>query len=177
MAVTDPPLEFTRKHFPLRLGGLDFSPLFLLIAIQLLRTSIKYSLLYLSGGGPAIGLFGVVALAILQLLKGLVWIIIAVMIARVIMSLINPSPYNPLVMAVYAISQPLLAPFRRTIPNGPGGLDLKAIIAIVVLYLIMNVLLTNLEHTIIVWLSGQVSIFPQVPAPSPGPSGSGSRLL
>ena len=41
----------------------------------------------------------------------------------------SPDPYNPVVQTIYGISEPLLDPFRKFIPN-LGGLDISPIIAL-----------------------------------------------
>jgi YggT family protein len=150
--ATEPALVLTRRLIPITLGGLDFSAFILLLALYFLRTLFIGSLTYLARGGPSIGLLGILALALIEVLQGLAGFFMLLMLARAIVSVVNPSPYNPLVMALYALTEPLVAPLRRKIPTGPGGLDLKAVIVGVVLYLINAVILTNLIMTINPWL-------------------------
>jgi YggT family protein len=52
-----------------------------------------------------------------------------IIILGALLSWFSPDPYNPLVQAVYALSEPLLLPFRRIIPN-LGGLDFSPLIAL-----------------------------------------------
>jgi YggT family protein len=52
-----------------------------------------------------------------------------VIIAGAILSWVSPDPRNPIVQALYGISEPLLAPFRRLLPN-LGGIDLSPILAL-----------------------------------------------
>lgn len=52
-----------------------------------------------------------------------------VIIAGALLSWVSPDPYNPIVQAIYGISEPFLAPFRRIVP-GLGGLDISPIIAL-----------------------------------------------
>jgi YggT family protein len=52
-----------------------------------------------------------------------------IIILGALLSWFSPDPYNPLVQAVYALSEPLLLPFRRIIPNF-GGLDFSPLIAL-----------------------------------------------
>jgi YggT family protein len=64
-----------------------------------------------------------------------------IMVIRLIMSLVNPSFENPLVLFIYAVTEPLLSPLRRWFPYGPRGLDVKALvflIAMVVAYLLLD---------------------------------------
>ncbi len=47
----------------------------------------------------------------------------------VFLSWVSPDPSNPVVQAIYGISEPLLSPFRRFVPL-LGGLDISPIIAL-----------------------------------------------
>lgn len=58
-----------------------------------------------------------------------------VIIAGALLSWVSPDPYNPIVQAIYGISEPLLAPFRRFSPN-LGGLDISPIFAIICFWVI-----------------------------------------
>ncbi|MEW6664809.1 MAG: YggT family protein [Thermodesulfobacteriota bacterium] len=52
-----------------------------------------------------------------------------VVIVGALLSWVSPDPSNPVVRAIYGLSEPLLAPFRRIIPL-IGGLDLSPIVAL-----------------------------------------------
>ena len=52
-----------------------------------------------------------------------------VIIVGALLSWVNPDPYNPVVETIYGISEPLLTPFRKLVPNF-GGLDISPIIAL-----------------------------------------------
>ena len=56
-------------------------------------------------------------------------------VVRVISSWLPISPYSPWVRWSYLLSEPILAPFRRIIPN-LGGLDISPIVA----YILLNIL-------------------------------------
>jgi len=58
-----------------------------------------------------------------------------ILIARVFMSWFNPSPNNPMVKFVMRLTEPVLAPIRRMLPN-MGGLDLSPIIVFIALILL-----------------------------------------
>ena len=63
-----------------------------------------------------------------------------VIIAGALLSWVSPDPSNPVVQAIYAISEPLLRPFRRITPN-LGGIDISPIIALFVFNFVGNILL------------------------------------
>ncbi len=51
---------------------------------------------------------------------------------RAILSWIRPDPYNPIVRALNAITDPILDPLRRIIPR-MGMMDISPLVAIIVL--------------------------------------------
>ena len=68
----------------------------------------------------------------------LVWVLIAGIFARVLLSWIpmgDGSQLNPLIAIVYQITEPILAPLRRIIPR-IGIFDLTPTIAIIILFVI-----------------------------------------
>ena len=69
-----------------------------------------------------------------------------VIIAGVLLSWVSPDPSNPIVQAIYGISEPLLRPFRRFVAL-LGGLDFSPLIA-----LFCFQILGNLAQQIIVGL-------------------------
>lgn len=68
-----------------------------------------------------------------------------ILIIRIIMSWINPDPYNEIVQIIYRISDPILAPFRR-LPLQMGGIDFSPILAFVVLSVLRNFIVNILYH-------------------------------
>ncbi len=58
-----------------------------------------------------------------------------VIIAGALLSWVSPDPRNPIVQAIYSISEPILSPFRRFTPN-LGGIDISPIFGIIALQLI-----------------------------------------
>lgn len=61
-------------------------------------------------------------------------------LGRVIISWVNLSPYNPIVVALYQITEPILAPIRRVLPQ-TGMIDLSPMIAIILMGIVRQVLL------------------------------------
>ena len=56
------------------------------------------------------------------------WLIII----RVLLSWFRHNPYNPFIRFIYEITEPVLAPFRKIIPN-LGAIDISPIVAIIAL--------------------------------------------
>jgi len=68
-------------------------------------------------------------LAILQIYS---WLILA----RVILSWVNPNPRNELLLMVYRVTEPVLGPLRRLIPL--RGIDLSPLLAWLLIQLVMR---------------------------------------
>ena len=54
------------------------------------------------------------------------WLIIA----RALLSWVNPDPYNPIVRFLYNVTEPVMSLLRRRVPVVFGGLDLSPLIVI-----------------------------------------------
>ena len=65
------------------------------------------------------------------------------LIISVILSWVAPGSYNPGAQLVNQICEPLLAPFRRLLPN-LGGLDISPIFAFIALNLLDRFVIGNL---------------------------------
>lgn len=55
------------------------------------------------------------------------------------MSWFSPSPYNPIVKVVYAVTEPVLAPVRRILPP-MGGMDLSPIVVFFILMFLQRLI-------------------------------------
>ena len=71
---------------------------------------------------------------ILSTILTLYWYII---LARVLMSWFNPNPYNPIVDAIYRLTEPVLSPIRRMLPS-MGGFDLSPLVVFFILMFLQN---------------------------------------
>ena len=61
-----------------------------------------------------------------------------VIIARALISWVNPDPYNPIVQFLYRITEPVLTPIRRLIPIYKIGIDISPIIVIMAIFFLQN---------------------------------------
>lgn len=156
--LTDPVLNLGRRFFPLILGGIDFSPIVVIILLQLVGWVLGTWLIALGQGSPAFILAPLLALAVVELLNSIAWILIILMALRLIMALVNPSPYNIVVQVVYSLTEPLLAPLRRLLPPGPGGMDLRPVLFLGMTILIQWVVLGALMVASLGWLKQVVQI-------------------
>ncbi len=70
-------------------------------------------------------------------------IVYFVLVIRIILSWVNPDPYNEIVRIIYRISDPLLAPFRK-LPLRVGGMDFSPIVAFLVLSVLKSFIINIL---------------------------------
>ncbi len=85
------------------------------------------------------GLGNAVIGALVQVVDLLLSLYVWIIIARAIISWVNPSPYHPVVRFLYRVTEPVLRPVRRIIPP-IYGIDFSPVIVIFVIYLIKNIL-------------------------------------
>ncbi len=74
------------------------------------------------------------------LLTFYMWIIIA----RAILSWVNPDPYNPIVRFLYSATEPVLYAIRRRLPISFGGIDFSPLIVILIIMFLDNFLVPSL---------------------------------
>ena len=85
-------------------------------------------------------------IAIATVLGMLITLYTYVIIARAIISWVNPDPYNPIVRFLYNVTEPVLYRVRRTIPFAyAGGIDFSPLIVILGLYFLQIFLVRSLQ--------------------------------
>ena len=86
-------------------------------------------------------LLGAIA-SVLQLILTLyMWIVIA----RALISWVNPDPYNPIVRFLYNATEPLLYRVRRSLPVFAGGFDLSPLVVLLAIYFLQAFLVSSLR--------------------------------
>ncbi len=70
------------------------------------------------------------------------WIIIA----RAVVSWVNPDPYNPIIRFLNAVTEPVLYQIRRRLPISFGGIDFSPIIVILVIIFVQSFLVQSLAQ-------------------------------
>jgi YggT family protein len=79
--------------------------------------------------------FAATAITIVNFVAEAIYVLI---LARIIVSWLPISPWNPVVRWLRIIVDPILRPFRRILPS-IGGLDLSPLLAILVVFFVANV--------------------------------------
>jgi YggT family protein len=140
-ALTDWAAKPLRRVLP-GWRGIDWSTL---VLAWLAQFAWLVALRFLVGGG---GLAGTIAatlalLALVELLKAAVWLLIIVVFAQAILSWTMPE--GPLAGLLNALTFRFLRPLRRVIPPLGGTLDVTPLILIVLLQLVLIVPVPWLE--------------------------------
>ena len=79
------------------------------------------------------------SLSLLQVVVGLLNVYTWVVIARALVSWVNPDPRNPIVRFLVLVTEPVLRPFRKLVPpHKTGGLDLSPLLVILLLQFVKN---------------------------------------
>ncbi len=130
--ATQPLLKPLRRVVP-SMFGLDMSSLVLALILQILLFVVV--ILLLTGYVPLTPLL--LPWALIGIFSLFLKIIFWSMIISVILSWVAPGSRSPGAELVYQITEPVLAPFRRLIPN-LGGLDISPIFAFIAIQLIQG---------------------------------------
>ncbi len=125
--VTSPLLKPLRKIIP-GLGGMDFAAVVLAYLTWLVQSII---LMLLQGQGVSPALFIV---ALIQLILGALSLYTWLIIFRVIASWLNPNNYNPAIVVLFQLTEPVLTKIRQRLPTNQSGLDFAPMIAILILF-------------------------------------------
>lgn len=131
--VTSPALRPIRRLIP-GYGGMDLAALVLVWLLSTLELAILALLVGLDRS--LIGAFG---WAIPSLLELFINIFLFAILIRVILSWVNPDPYNPAVALLTHLTDPIMRPAQRLI-RPIGGIDLSPMLVMVGLVL-LNMLL------------------------------------
>src|SRR5438477_12727361 len=83
-------------------------------------------------------------LAIARLLELVINAYIWIIIARAIISWVNPDPYNPIVRFLYRVTEPVLRPIRHRLPV-TMNLDLSPLVVLLALKIVEWVVVESLR--------------------------------
>ncbi|MFV8770245.1 YggT family protein [Yersinia enterocolitica] len=127
--ITQPIVGPLRRVIP-SLGPIDSASLLLAFLLM----TIKYPLLVLiQSGSMSLSLYNLL-FGIISLVKAAGYLIFWVMIIRALMSWVSQGR-SPMDYLLHQLTEPLMAPIRRILP-AMGGIDLSAMVVILILYLI-----------------------------------------
>ena len=134
--ATDPVVRVLRSFIP-GYRGVDFSSLILAFIVQFLAISV--TILLYGGAIPSVGF--IITWSFIGVLNFIILFYYYALIASIVMSFVmmfsgNMNPH-PILLLVWQITEPIMAPFRRVIPP-MGGLDFSPIFIFLIIGLIRN---------------------------------------
>jgi YggT family protein len=81
-----------------------------------------------------------IAVVLHYVLHFYMWIVIA----RAVLSWVNPDPYNPIVRFIHNVTEPVLYRIRTKLPLNFGGIDFSPIIVILGIIFLQNFVVNSL---------------------------------
>ena len=126
--ATNPVLMPLRKVIP-AWRNLDIAG----IALAWLVTALKLVLLYATVG-QTLGVLGLAVLALADLNDFVLLLYIVLVLARVVISFAGADSYHPIVPPILQLTEPVMKPFRRLLPN-VGGLDFSPVVVLLAITL------------------------------------------
>ena len=137
--ATQPLLKPLRRFIP-SIAGLDTASLVLAVLVQLLLMVVTLSLM---GFNPVSVIPQLLVWSLIGVTSLFFKVFFFALIVSVILSWVAPGSYNPGAQLVNQLCEPLLAPFRKLLPN-LGGLDISPIFAFIALNLVDRFVIGNL---------------------------------
>ena len=95
---------------------------------------------------------GYFLMALAKVIGMLLTIYLWIIIARAVLSWVNPDPYNPIVRFIHSVTEPVLYPIRRKLPVSYGGIDFSPIIVFLAIMFLNNWLVPSIERFSAVFL-------------------------
>lgn len=84
-------------------------------------------------------------LALAQLVNLVLQAYFWIIIARAVLSWVNPDPFNPIVRFLYRVTEPVLRPIRRRLPTMQMGLDLSPMVVLLAIYFLQSFVVESLR--------------------------------
>lgn len=88
---------------------------------------------------------GNLILALANLLHLVLMAYFWIIIARAVLSWVNPDPFNPIVRFLYRVTEPVLRPIRYRLPTLAMGIDLSPMVVILAIYFVDTFLVYSLR--------------------------------
>jgi YggT family protein len=131
--ATQPIVAPMRRLLP-SIGRLDTATL----VLALLVAGLKIVTLNMVLGGTGLNIMSIVVVSFVIVIKEILTLVMYVLILRAIMSWVSQGN-NPMELVLGQLTEPMLAPIRKRMPE-MGGLDLSVMVVIVVLLFIQKLL-------------------------------------
>ncbi len=135
--ITNPPLKLLRRFIP-GLFGIDLASVVLILLVSFLKFFLLTSV-----AGQQIAPGALLVWSMAEALSITCWTLLIAIFVRAIVSWIAPQSHHPVLRLLDGLSEPMLRPFRRLLPN-MGGLDLSPIFAIIGINLVQKLIVNPL---------------------------------
>jgi len=139
--ATKPALNPLRRIIP-GFSGIDTASL---VLAWLVITAEQLAILAITGLG--FQLLAAALLAIPEMISLIINIFLFAILIQVIVSWINPGSYNPVIGLIHSLTEPLLSPVRRWMPD-MGGLDLSPMVVMVGLVVLEMLLIPPIRQVL-----------------------------
>lgn len=128
--ITEPAFSFMRQKMPfVVIGGIDLSPLVLIISLQLIVSILS----------------GNILLSVVGIISSIIYSYIILAIIAVILSYVDVNPYNPIVQTINRLTQPVFSFIRQKLPFLViGGIDLSPLVVIFGLQVLDTLIVSTL---------------------------------
>lgn len=140
--LTSPVLRPLRQVIP-GYAGMDLAALVLVWLLKAVELALLVLVL-----GLSVSAFGALGWALPAIVQLFINIFLFAILARVILSWVNPDPYNPAVSLLGRLTDPIMRPAQRLI-QPIGGIDLSPMLVLIGLVLLEMLLVPPLK-----WLVG-----------------------
>jgi YggT family protein len=89
-------------------------------------------------------IFGDILVAVSKVLNVVLTFLWIIILARAILSWVNPDPYNPIVRFIHNVTEPILYQVRKRLPFQFGGMDVSPLIVFLAIILIQEIVIHRL---------------------------------
>lgn len=72
------------------------------------------------------------------------WAYMWAFIIRAVLSWVSPDPYNPIVRALYSVTEPVLSRLRRRLPLFAGSIDFAPLVVVLVIVFLQRFVVRTL---------------------------------
>jgi YggT family protein len=72
------------------------------------------------------------------------WAYMWAFILRAVLSWVSPDPYNPIVRALYSVTEPVLSLLRRRLPLFAGSIDFAPMVAVLLIVFLQRFIVRTL---------------------------------
>ncbi|NLX53225.1 MAG: YggT family protein [Deltaproteobacteria bacterium] len=83
-------------------------------------------------------------IAIARIIDILLTVYLWIIVARALISWVNPDPYNKIVIFLYRITEPVLRPIRRIIPRHSLPIDFAPLVVLLIIIFLQYFLVQTL---------------------------------